>query len=123
MIVGSISAANEAVIPVTIRAADGQTSDSNAIIDTGFSGYLTLDPADIAALQLPFRQRNTYELGDGRQVDFNTYRAIVLWNGQERVVSVLESDGGTLVGMELMHGHTLFLDIIDGGEVRMEARS
>lgn len=122
MIRGIVNAANEAVIPLPIRAANGQTINRDAVIDTGFSGYLTLSPAEITSLQLPFQQRRIYQMADGRQVEFDTYLVTVLWDGQERQVPVLEFDGGTLVGMRMLRGYTLFVDAVNGGEVRIEAR-
>src|SRR5690242_387507 len=120
MIRGEISIADEAVIPLQIRASDGQTRGLDSVIDTGFSGYLTLTPADIATFQLPFQQRQTYVLGDGNRVEFDVYLATILWDGRERDVAVLASEGGALIGMKMLRGYRVFLNVIDGGEVRIE---
>ncbi len=122
MIWGQINVANEATILLQIRDAAGNLTDLDAVLDTGFSGYMTLPPATIAALQLPFQQRQTYVLGDNRRVPFDIYLATVIWDGQERDIAVLASDGGTLVGMRMLRGHHVFLDVVDGGEVRIELR-
>lgn len=121
MIRGEINAADEAVIPLPIRAFNGQMTDRDAVIDTGFSGYLTLTLADITALQLPFQQRQTYVLGDGSRVEFDVYLATVIWDGHERDVAVLASDGGALIGMRMLRGYRVLLNVIDGGEVRIES--
>ena len=42
MIQGAVNAAYEAVIPLTVQGPAGQTQDIEAVIDTGFSGFLTL---------------------------------------------------------------------------------
>lgn len=122
MIRGEVNAAYEAVIPVTLRAANGQDRNFEAVIDTGFSGYLTLNPVDIAALQLPFQQRQTFLLGDNRQVEFDIYLATIIWDGSEIEIAVLASNSGTLVGMKLLRGYHLFVEVVDGGEVRIETR-
>ena len=122
MIQGQINADNEAVIPLRIRSANGQEIDFDAVIDTGFSGYVTLPPATIATLQLPFQQRQTYVLGDNSQVQFDVYLATVVWDGQARDIAVLAADGGVLVGMRMLRGYQVFLDVIDGGDVRIELR-
>jgi predicted aspartyl protease len=63
-----------------------------------------------------------YELGDGNRVEFDIHRVKVLWDGQERDVEALVTGGGVLVGMSLLHGYHLFVDVVDGGEVRIKAR-
>jgi clan AA aspartic protease len=120
MIQGEITPDNEAIIPLQIRDANGQILALDIVIDTGFSGHLTL-PADlITALQLPFRQRQTHELGDGSLVEFDVYRGVVVWEGQDRIVAVLAAEGGGLIGMRLLRGHRLLMDIVDGGIVTIE---
>jgi predicted aspartyl protease len=68
MISGQATATDEAVIPLLIRNHGGQTWKLDAVIDTGFTGFLTLPSAEIAALQLLFQQRQTYTLADNTQV-------------------------------------------------------
>nr|MBC8228759.1 clan AA aspartic protease [bacterium] len=45
------------------------------------------------------------------------YLAKVLWHNQEREVLVLQADGGPLVGMSLLYGSRVTLDVVDGGDV------
>jgi clan AA aspartic protease len=92
------------------------------VVDTGFTGYLTLPPSQIIALQLPFQQRQTYTLGDGTDVQFDVYLATVLWDGRDRDVAVLATEGAALTGMRMLRGYRLLIDVIDGGEVLIEAR-
>ena len=40
MIHGVVNAAYEAVIPLTVQGPAGQTRDIEAVIDTGFTGFL-----------------------------------------------------------------------------------
>lgn len=54
MIIGQVNSRTEAVIAVMIRDAAGQVAVLDAVIDTGFSGYLTLPIATITALQLSY---------------------------------------------------------------------
>jgi clan AA aspartic protease len=122
MIRGQVDAFDQAVIPLSIRRADGTVFDAEAVIDTGFSDYLTLPLHQIVALGLPFRLRQTFTLADGSDVEFDTYRATVVWDHRDRVVAVLAAEGDILVGMRMLRGHHVFLDVIDGGAVRIEAR-
>ena len=64
-----------------------QMSDSaalEAIIDTGFSGFLTLPPSTVASLSLAWLGREQGILADGRAELFDVFRAEVNWDGQPR---------------------------------------
>ncbi len=52
MIEGVVNAAREAVIALIVRGPAGRTLNIEAIIDTGFGGFLTLPPALVAELGL-----------------------------------------------------------------------
>ena len=122
MITGEINADREAEIPLIIRAADGHETEIKAVIDTGFTDYLTLPPALIASLCLVFRELTEFVLADGNIVTFEIYTATVLWDGAEKSVLVLASEGGPLVGMSLLYGCRVIMDVIDGGSVTIEAK-
>ena len=122
MITGQISADREAVIPVPIFDSTGLQRQVDAVIDTGFTDFLTLPPELIASLRLAFREAVEFVLGDGSPVQFDTYAATVLWDGQQKSVLVLASDGGPLVGMSLLYGFRVFMDVVDGGIVTIEAK-
>lgn len=110
----------QAVIPIQLRAANGVTEEVAAVIDSGFDGYLTLTPELMARLQFPFGVSRVYELGDGREVEFILRKATLAWNGSERTVDALETDGGILVGMSLLSGYRVCMDVVDGGSVIVE---
>lgn len=122
MIAGQINADREAVIPLVVRSASGQERPLEAVIDTGFTDFLTLPPSLIASLQLPFWEAVEFTLGDGSTVAFATHIAIVVWDGQDREVLVLASEGGPLVGMSLLYGYRVVIDVVDGGIVTVEPR-
>jgi clan AA aspartic protease len=123
MIWGRVTAARQVIIPLQIRGPDGRSESIEAIVDTGFDGLLTLPPDLVAKLELPYGMTRSYELGHGGNVEFDVHRATVVWDGQEREVSVVVSRGGALVGMALLEGFRLFADVVEGGEVRIEACS
>lgn len=122
MIRGQVNAFLQGVLPVQLRDSNGLPVDLTATLDTGFSGYLTRPFAQITALSLPYDRTEIYTLGDNRDVSLDLYRATILWDGNDRDIFVLATESEPLVGTSLLHGFHLFIDFIDGGEVRIEAR-
>ena len=53
MIEGVVNADYEAIIPLRIQGPDGRTRDIEAVVDTGFTDFLTLPPALVDELGLP----------------------------------------------------------------------
>ena len=82
MIEGVVNADYEAVIPLTVQGPAGQAQDIEAVIDTGFTGFLSLPSGVVVALGLPFISASQATLADGSQVTLNAYRAMVLWDGE-----------------------------------------
>lgn len=71
MIIGVVNGEFEAIIPLSIRDSDGKVFLQNAIIDTGFNGWLSLPPDLIAQLNLRWKRRGRAILGDGSECVFN----------------------------------------------------
>lgn len=57
MITGVVNARYEATIRLSVRDVHGQVQQIEAILDTGFSGSLTLPPATIHSLDLPWHPK------------------------------------------------------------------
>ena len=54
MIEGAVNAAYEAIVHLRLQGPEGRTRYIEAVIDTGYSGFLTLPAALVAELGLPF---------------------------------------------------------------------
>lgn len=121
MIMGQINADREAVISLVLRSASREEVTIEAVIGTGFSDYLTIPKSLVASLKIPFREAVEFTLADGNSVAFETYALTVIWNGRERSILVLASEGGPLAGMSLLYGYRLVMDVVDGGGVTIEA--
>jgi len=117
MITGKVTANREAVIEVEIIGPTKQTQRVEVVIDTGFNGYLTLPSNLINRFKLQFVGNRRATLGDGNVVVLDVYLAKVLWHNQERDVLALQADGGPLIGMSLLYGSRVTLDVVDGGDV------
>jgi len=120
MIVGRVTADREAVVPVPVEAADGQSHAIEAVIDTGFTEFLALPSARIASLHLPLAGLQRMTLADGTVAVLAVYEVGVHWHGARRTVQVLEVEGGALLGMALLDGSRMTMDVCAGGEVSIE---
>ena len=120
MIHGTVNKDWEAVIRLVVSGVAGNGLGIDAIIDTGFTGHLTLPTRVIDQLALPWRSRGHAVLADGSLHVFDAYVATVLWNGQSRTVEVNAVDAQPLVGMALIRGHTLRMDVVEHGTVTIE---
>jgi clan AA aspartic protease len=120
MIIGVVNAQTEAIIRLPMRAADGRAQEIEAILDTGFNGSLTLPPSVIASLGLRWRTRGLVMLANGTEDYCDIYVATVIWDGSPRNILVEAADTDPLVGMALLYGHDLHMQVIEGGRVVIE---
>lgn len=58
-------------------------------------------------------------LGDGSTGLFDIYAATVQWDGQRRRVEAILADAQPLLGMELLRGHELRIQVVEGGNVQI----
>jgi clan AA aspartic protease len=121
MITGKVTANREAVIELEIVGSNQRKEKVEAVIDTGFNVYLTLPSDLISSLKLRMAGNRRATLGDGNVVVLDVYLAKVLWHGQEKDVLVLQADGGPLVGMSLLYGSLVTLEVVDDGNVTIDS--
>jgi clan AA aspartic protease len=121
MLIGQVTADKGAVLPIELLGARGQILRVEAGIDTGFNGFLTLPRTAIQELALVFIGPARAALGDGNEVSMDLFLAAIRWEGAARDVLVLESEGGTLIGMALLDGHRVVMDVEEGGTVSIES--
>jgi clan AA aspartic protease len=119
MIQGVVNARLEATIRLRVRASDGSELDVEAVVDSGFTGSLTLPAAAITALDLAHQSGGRAVLADGSVQQVDVYAAEVDWDGSWRSVLVVELGGEALVGMRLLVGHELRVAVIPGGAVEI----
>ena len=121
MIRGEVSAALEAVISLTVRGPSGQTTEIRGVIDTGFSGFLTVPTSLIAELGLPFAGTRWVTLADNSRVILALYEASVFWDDEWRFVSIYAADATPLVGMRMLVHYDLSIQVREDGQVIIQA--
>ena len=116
-----MNAAYEAVITLAVRGPAGQRREIQAVVDTGFNGFFTLPPALVEELGLPFASIGRATLADGSEIAYDVYGVAVLWDGQPRYIDADIANTMPLVGMLLLDGHDLSIQVRDGGRVVIQA--
>lgn len=120
MILGTVNVLRQAIIPLDVLDQNGSIHNEPAVVDTGFTGFITLDPQIISSLNLTFIEARDYTLGNGADVSFRLFRVEISWEGQQRVVLAVEAEGDSLIGMSMLDGHILTLDASIGGTVTID---
>ncbi len=122
MITGTVALAGNdvsglgAFVKLTICTPTGQELEIEALIDTGFTGYLCMPPAMISDLGLSHKGKSQVRLADGRGEAVDYYRATVIWDDQQRAVHVYKMHD-SIVGMSLIRGYELKVEAVVGGNV------
>ena len=121
MMRGTVTA-REPIVRLTVRGPGGEQA-VDAVVDTGFDRFLTLPPDDIAALGSPHLRRGRALLADGSEIVYDTYEAAVYWNDEWPRIPVAEADSTPLIGMGLLEGFELRIEVREGGRVTAEPLS
>ena len=114
MIRGFLNANQEPIIRLRVRGPRGTEALIEFLIDTGFTASLTLPAPTIAALSA-----GQGVLADGSVTRIDTYYAEVHWDGKWQVVLVSSMGGDPLLGMRMLAGYELRVEVKSGGAVEM----
>ncbi len=119
MITGVVKS-DEGRIRLKVKGLRGREQEVEAVIDTGYTASLTLPPALIAPLGLRWQTVDRVTLADGSECIFDVYEAKVVWDGKVRSILVDEADTDPLVGMRLLRGHELKMQVRARGKVTIK---
>ena len=121
MVSGKIDAHFEPVIRLRVYGPSATYVDIDVVIDTGFNGSLTLPPSLIAQLGLLWQMRGSATFADGRTQAVDIYAGVLDWHEAPHPVLVESADATPLVGMNLLRGSRLQIDVVMAGDVRIDA--
>src|SRR6185295_9948433 len=88
MITGSVNTDYEAIIRLRVQGPLGHEHEVDAIIDTGFNGFLTLPPLLVSELGLARLSRGRALLANGSEELFDIHGVTVVWDGELPLVEV-----------------------------------
>jgi len=112
--------AHHVLVNVPLRMPNQPEVEVEFVIDTGFTGFLTLPPAIVAALNLPFLRRIPANLADGSTIFLSVYIATIVWDRTPRDVEVLATGRQPPLGTLLLDGYQLTVAFEDGGTVTID---
>jgi clan AA aspartic protease len=119
MIHGVVNAQHEATVRVRVRGPSGIESDVKAIVDSGFTASLALPVDVVNALGLPRQSGGKAILADGSVRYFDICAAELAWGMGWRPVFVYAVGDEPLLGMRLLAGHRVVMDVVPGGLVEI----
>ncbi len=79
MMTGTVSKM-QLMLPVVFVLADGSQMARELVVDTGFTGGLSLSAEMIEELGLPYFRRLEAELADGKTNRYSAHLATILWH-------------------------------------------
>jgi len=121
MIRGQLASNGQALVALTLRGPSGAHRAVSALVDTGFSEFLALPESLITDLGLPYVDTHLAILADNSLVEAHVCECQVLWGDEYRDVLAHQMAGGPVIGMSLLRGHRLTVDVIEGGDVTISA--
>jgi clan AA aspartic protease len=119
MITGRVES-RQALLPITYRLPGQPDLLLEHVVDTGFTGELTLPPAAITAIGLPFAYEEDIKLANDSKEQVPVHIATILWQGQELAVRVFATGRRPLFGTALMDGKELLIQFADNGLVTID---
>ena len=122
MIRGTVNGRLEPIVPLRLCDSVGQFHEVAALIDTGFTHFLTLPPDVIALLGLSPQGQDLFVTSDGRVAAVETFLVAMEWDNQQVTVTAIQIEGTPLLGARLLLGHQLRVNVWDGGTVEIEKR-
>lgn len=107
------------IIDVTLRLPTRPALRIEFVVDTGFAGFLTLPPAAIAALRLPFFYKMPANLANDTNIIVDVHITTIEWHGKEREIEVMAIGRRPLIGRSLVRGNELCIQFTDRGSVTL----
>ena len=99
---------------------NGAAISYDALLDTGFNAVVSIGERDVEELDLRFLGEHTMVLADGTECDSAVFAGLVHFAGEWREVPIIVSGDDAMVGLQLIYGARLMLDVVLDGDVDLE---
>ena len=120
MIEGRVSRRLHARLSIELLLKDTSLHSVEVDLDTGFTGDLTLPAEVIRECGLDPEGERPVVLANGDEVYLRVWQGTTLWHGHPRRIKILQAKGEPLLGMNLLRGSRVTLDVLAGGNVVIE---
>ena len=117
MIQRAVNAPREAVVALHLQGPEWGIRDIEAVVDTGYRGFLTLQAGLVAELELPFDYPGQTLSANDDEVTFDVHDITVLWDDQPRHIKADATGSNPLMGMAMLDDHNLIIEVVSGGYV------
>lgn len=116
---GMVNTQLEAIVRLRDRGPSGSEIELDAVIDTGYTGVMTLPATTVDTLGLIRQSGGQALLADGSSRRFDVFAAELEWGGRWRSIEVSALGTEVLVGMRLLAGHELRIGVVASGIVEV----
>ncbi len=104
-------------LTITILDRQGMDVRVDAVIDTGFTEFLSLPSNTIRELGLERGQDMEVAAAGGRVMPVPTYSATITWHGAHRRVRIIALNDRPLIGMSLLWNSAIAVTAQENGAV------
>ncbi len=108
---------HEGTVRLTVIGRDSQREPIQAVVDTGYDGWLSLPQSLIHDLELQWISFGRAALADGSECGFDVYAGDVVWDRRRVHIEIDASETMPLVGMQLLEGFELTMQVRQDGPV------
>ncbi len=122
MKIGRLDSRGDPLVQLAVVAAGGEERrhEMEAVLDTGFSGFLALPSDVIEALGLEQVGWEEFVTASGAKYFPGKYEAIIVFGRREQMVEIVEA-AEPLIGAALLSGYKVCITYEEGGPVEIEA--
>lgn len=120
MVKGFFSRRGEPMVSVVVGGSGGRQVEVDAVVDTGFSDYLTLPIEIIEALELPIMDNIWIQLADGSHSAVDVYDARIRLEDEWIGANVQPAQTTPLVGMKALAGKRFCVEAVPDGLIEID---
>ncbi len=123
MKIGEIQTIGRFLIPISPIEAisnSGETRTYEAMLDTGFSGWMSLPRTEIDELELPYGFSHVLELADGSDLRAGFYVGEFFFADRIFRVPVTALGETPLLGLSMLKEAQITMNVIENGDIRYQ---